>query len=63
MARIAGIDLPNHKRLDIALTYLYGIGRNNVVKLLEIVQLPAEKRISELTEEEINKLKYLTTIQ
>jgi len=56
MARIAGIDLPNHKRLDIALTYLYGIGRNNVVKLLEIVQLPAEKRISELTEEEINKI-------
>ena len=35
MARIAGVDLPNEKRLDIALTYLYGIGRTNVVPLLK----------------------------
>jgi len=56
MARISGIDLPNNKRLDIALTYIYGIGRNNVERLLESSKMKAEKRVSELTEEEINKL-------
>lgn len=40
MARIAGIDLLNEKRLDIALTYIYGIGRANVVKILDAAQVP-----------------------
>jgi len=56
MARIAGTDLPNDKRLDIALTYIYGIGRTNVVQVLKDVQLPAEKRVNTLTDEEINKI-------
>lgn len=56
MARISGIDLPSSKRTDIGLTYLYGIGRKNVLKILEISGIKAEKRISELTEEDINKL-------
>jgi small subunit ribosomal protein S13 len=56
MARIAGTDLPNDKRLDIALTYIYGIGRTNVVKVLKDAQLPAEKRVNTLTDEEINKI-------
>ena len=56
MARISGIDLPNNKRTDIALTYLYGIGRSNVVKLLEMVQIKGEKRVSELNEEDVNKI-------
>lgn len=56
MSRIAGIDLPDHKRTDIALTYLYGIGRCNVVKLLEKAQVDGGKRIKELTEEEKNRI-------
>jgi len=56
MSRIAGIDLPDHKRTDIALTYLYGIGRRNVVELLEKAQVDGAKRIKELTEEEKNRI-------
>lgn len=56
MARIAGIDIPNEKRLDIALTYIYGIGRTNVVAVLKEAQLPAEKRVKTLTDEEINRI-------
>jgi small subunit ribosomal protein S13 len=56
MARIAGVDLPNNKRLDIALTYIYGIGRTNVSKLLELSQLPADRRVNTLTDEEVNRI-------
>lgn len=56
MARIAGVDLPNHKRVDIALTYLYGIGRSNVVALLEKASVEETKRVKDLTEEEIGKI-------
>ncbi len=56
MARIAGVDLLNEKRLDIALTYIYGIGRSNVVKVLDAAQLSPERRIKSLTDEEVNKL-------
>lgn len=56
MVRIAGIDLPNEKRLDIALTYLYGIGRVNVVAILEKAQLERSKRLKTLTDEEVSRL-------
>ncbi len=56
MARIAGVDLPNEKRLDIALTYLYGIGRSNVVSVLREAQIDASRRVKTLTDEEINKI-------
>jgi len=56
MARVAGIDIPNEKRLDIALTYIYGIGRKNVVKVLKEAQLPPEKRVKTLTDEEVNRI-------
>jgi small subunit ribosomal protein S13 len=56
MARISGVDLPNNKRLDIALSYIYGIGRTNVHKVLELSQLAAEKKVSELTDEEVNRI-------
>lgn len=56
MARIAGTDLPNEKRLDIALTYVYGIGRSNVKNLLKLVQLPPQRRVNTLTDEEVNKI-------
>ena len=56
MARISGVDLPNNKRLDIALTYIYGIGKTNVKEVLLGAQLPAEKRVSTLSDEEINRI-------
>lgn len=56
MARIAGVDLPNEKRADIGLTYIYGVGRSNVYPILEKAGVDASKRIKDLTEEEVNKL-------
>jgi small subunit ribosomal protein S13 len=56
MARIAGVDLPNDKRLDIALTYLYGVGRSNVVNVLKEAQMDGSRRIKTLTDEEVNKI-------
>lgn len=56
MARIAGVDLLNEKRLDIALTYIYGIGRTNVIGLLKDAQLPPDRRVKTLTDEEINRI-------
>ena len=49
MARIAGIDLPENKRVDIALTYIYGIGRSNVGQLMEKAKVLGSKRVKELT--------------
>lgn len=56
MARIAGVDLPENKRVDIGLTYIFGIGRSNVVKVIKEASVDGAKKIKELTEEEINKL-------
>ncbi len=56
MARIAGVDLPSGKRLDIALTYVYGIGRSNVVGLLKAANLDGGRRVSSLTDEELNRV-------
>jgi small subunit ribosomal protein S13 len=56
MAHIAGTEIPSEKRLDIALTYIYGIGRTNVLAVLKDAQIPAEKRVKTLTDEEINRI-------
>jgi len=56
MKRIAGVDLPNDKRVDVALTYIYGIGRKNVVNLLEKARVEESKRIKQLTEEEVKNI-------
>ena len=56
MARIAGVDLPENKRLDIGLTYIYGIGRSNVVGIIEETKIDQAKRVKDLTEEEVGKL-------
>ena len=56
MARIAGVDIPNEKRLDIGLTYLYGIGRVNVKRLLKDADMDGARRVKTLTDEEISKL-------
>lgn len=56
MPRLAGIDLPEEKRIEIALTYIYGLGRKNVVKLLEQVKVDGGKKTKNLTTEEIVRL-------
>ena len=56
MARIAGVEIPLHKRTDISLTYIYGIGRSNVGKVLKVAGVDGAKRAKDLTEEEINRL-------
>jgi small subunit ribosomal protein S13 len=53
MARIAGVDLPNKKRMEYALTYIYGIGHTTSKKVLNDVGISLDKRVHELTEEEI----------
>jgi small subunit ribosomal protein S13 len=54
--RIAGLTIPDEKRVDISLTYLYGIGRNNVKKILAVAQVDATKRVKNLTEEEQKRI-------
>ncbi len=56
MARIAGVDLPNEKRLDIALTYLFGVGRSNVRGILKKAELDPSRRMKTLTDDEVSKL-------
>lgn len=56
MARIAGIDLPSEKKVDIGLTAIYGLGRNNVVNILKEARVDPAKRIKDLTAEEIARL-------
>jgi small subunit ribosomal protein S13 len=57
MARIAGVDLPRDKRVEIALTYIYGIGRSLSKKILEATQINPDTRVRDLTEEEVTKLR------
>jgi small subunit ribosomal protein S13 len=57
MARIAGIDLPRNKRTVIALTYIYGIGRPSAEKICAKIALPDSRRIQDLTEDEITRLR------
>lgn len=54
--RIAGFTIPENKRVDISLSYLYGIGRKNVVPILEKAQVDAAKRVHELTEDEQKRI-------
>ena len=56
MARIAGIELPEEKRIDIGLTVLFGIGRRNVVKILAEAGVDPAKRVKDLSAEEVTKL-------
>lgn len=56
MPRVAGIDIPEKKRVDVSLTYIYGIGRTNVKDILEKTKLDGAKKVSDLTAEEISRL-------
>ncbi len=53
MARIAGVDLPKKKRMEFALTYIYGIGHTTSVKILGDLGISLDKRVHELTEDEV----------
>lgn len=57
MARIAGVDLPRDKRVEVALTYIYGIGLTSAKKVLEATKVSPDTRVRDLTEEEINRLR------
>lgn len=64
MPRIAGVDIPEKKRVDIALTYIYGLGRSNVYEVLKKAQVEAAKRVTALTTEEVSRLqKALETVK
>ena len=57
MARIAGVDIPNAKRIEIALTYIYGIGRKTANQILESTGINPDTRAKDLTEDEVAKLR------
>jgi small subunit ribosomal protein S13 len=57
MARIAGVDLPREKRLEIALTYIFGIGRTRSLQMIEDLGLDAGTKVRDLTEDEILKIR------
>jgi small subunit ribosomal protein S13 len=57
MARIAGVDLPRNKRIEIALTYIYGIGTPIAGRILKQTGVNAARRVHELTDDEVNRLR------
>lgn len=57
MARIAGVDLPREKRVEIGLTYIYGIGLPTSKKILETTKIDPNKRVKDLTEAEVSKIR------
>jgi small subunit ribosomal protein S13 len=63
MARIAGVDLPRNKRAEIALTYIYGIGRSSAKKIVATLTIDASKKVEELSDDEVVKLRQLIDAQ
>ena len=59
MARIAGVNLPPQKRIEISLMYIYGVGRSLAIKILKEAKIDISKRTNDLTEEEVNALKQI----
>jgi small subunit ribosomal protein S13 len=57
MARIAGVDLPNRKRVEVGLTYIYGIGRTRSKSILYRAGIGFDKKVVDLTEEEVNRIR------
>ncbi|QDO98926.1 30S ribosomal protein S13 [Ferrovibrio terrae] len=57
MARIAGVNIPTNKRVEIALTYIYGIGRVKAKQICEKVGLPTERRVNQLTDAEVLQIR------
>ena len=59
MARISGINIPTAKRAIIALTYIHGIGRTTAQKICDSCGIPAERRVNELTDDELTQIREL----
>ena len=57
MARIAGVDLPRDKRIEIALTYIYGIGRSSSLKILAETQVNVDTKVDQLTESDVVRIR------
>ena len=57
MARIAGVDLPREKRVEIALTYIYGIGHTTAGRVLSLANINGDTRVKNLTEEEVSRIR------
>ena len=57
MARIAGVNIPTQKRIEVALTYIYGIGRTAATDICMKVGLPPERRVHELTDDEVSRVR------
>jgi small subunit ribosomal protein S13 len=57
LARIAGVDLPRDKRVEVALSYIYGIGRNRAIEILSHTGVSPETRVKDLTEDELGRLR------
>ncbi|MGQ9471113.1 MAG: 30S ribosomal protein S13 [Candidatus Aminicenantales bacterium] len=59
MARIAGVTLPPNKRIEIGLTYIFGVGRSKANKILREARIDKNKKVKELSEEEINRIRQI----
>jgi small subunit ribosomal protein S13 len=59
MARIAGVDLPRNKHVDIALTYIYGIGNSRSRRILTSANVEAMKKVQDLNEDEVNRIRHI----
>ena len=57
MARIAGVDLPRNKRIEVALTYIYGIGGSTARRILQQTGVNADRRVHDLSDDEVNRLR------
>ncbi|HXQ68658.1 MAG TPA: 30S ribosomal protein S13 [Alphaproteobacteria bacterium] len=57
MARIAGVNIPTQKRVQVGLTYIYGIGPTKATEICEKVGIPSQRRVSELTEQEVIRIR------
>jgi small subunit ribosomal protein S13 len=57
MARIAGVDIPRDKRVEVSLTYIYGIGRSTANKILKRAEINVDTRVKDLTEQEVSRIR------
>jgi small subunit ribosomal protein S13 len=63
MARVAGVDLPPHKRAEIGLTYIYGIGRSRATSILKEAQVSPDARVRDLSEDELGRIRSILDSQ
>jgi small subunit ribosomal protein S13 len=57
MARIAGVDIPREKRVEVSLTYIYGVGRSTANRILKQAEINPDTRVKDLTEQEISRIR------